>query len=117
MQSLRSTTRSIAPLALAVAALAPVSTLSAAELFLLGAVPYSYAESVSDDGRVVGGHDPQSYWYWTRETGVVQLVGTTIPPGNGVGGQANVSADGRYLSVSTLQGDPQKAEGRSTTSS
>ena len=111
MQSLRSTTRSIAPLALAVAALAPVSTLSAAELFLLGAVPYSYAESVSDDGRVVGGHDPQSYWYWTRETGVVQLVGTTIPPGNGVGGQANVSADGRYLSVSTLQGDPQKAEG------
>ena len=90
----------------AAAGLAP-----AAELFLLGAVPQSYADSASDDGRVVGGHDAQSYWYWTRETGVVQLIGTTIPPGNGVGGRANVSGDGRYMSVSTLQGDPQKAEG------
>lgn len=100
------------PLAVALLSISTAcSVASAAELFLLGAVSYSYADSVSDDGRVVGGHDPQSYWYWTRETGVVQLIGTTIPPGNGVGGRANVSADGRYMSVSTLQGDPQKAEG------
>ena len=78
------------PLAVAVLSISTAcSVASAAELFLLGAVSYSYATSVSDDGRVVGGYDPQSYWYWTRETGVVQLIGTTIPPGNGVGGASS----------------------------
>lgn len=84
---------------------------AAGELFLLGLVSQSYADDVSDDGRVVVGYDPQSYWYWTRETGVVQLIGQTVPPGNGVGGQACVTADGQYMSCSTMQGDPLKAEG------
>lgn len=83
----------------------------AGELFLLGLVSQSYASDVSDDGRVVAGYDAQSYWYWTRETGVVQLIGSTVPPGNSVGGSANISADGRFMSVSTLQGRPLKAEG------
>ncbi len=93
-----------APLAFAPAA-------DAGELFLLGLVPFSYATDASDDGRVVAGYDGQSYWYWTRETGVVQLIGSTVPPGNSVGGSANISGDGRYMSVSTLQGKPLKAEG------
>jgi hypothetical protein len=87
------------------------STATAGELFLLGLVPFSYATDASDDGRVVAGYDGQSYWYWTRETGVVQLIGSTVPPGNSVGGSANISGDGRYMSVSTLQGKPLKAEG------
>ena len=93
------------------ASLLSVSTADAGELFLLGLVPQSYATDASDDGRVVVGYDTQSYWYWTRETGVVQLIGTTVPPGNSVGGSANVSGDGRFMSVSTLQGKPLKAEG------
>jgi len=87
------------------------STAHAGELFLLGLVPFSYATDASDDGRVVVGYDTQSYWYWTRDEGVVQLTGVTVPPGNSVGGSANVSGDGRYMSVSTLQGKPAKAEG------
>ena len=92
-------------------ATAVVPAANAGELFLLGLVPFSYATDASNDGRVVVGYDPQSYWYWTRETGVVQLIGSTISPGNGVGGSANISADGRFMSVSTLQGKPLKAEG------
>ena len=92
-------------------ATAIVPAANAGELFLLGLVPFSYATDASNDGRVVVGYDPQSYWYWTRETGVVQLIGSTVPPGNSVGGSANISADGRFMSVSTLQGKPLKAEG------
>ena len=93
------------------ASLLSTTQADAGELFLLGLVPYSYATDASNDGRVVVGYDPQSYWYWTRETGVVQLIGSTVPPGNSVGGSANISADGRFMSVSTLQGKPLKAEG------
>ena len=85
------------------------ATASAGELYLLGLVPQAYAEDVSDNGQVVVGHDPQSYWYWTPTTGVVQLL-NTIPPGNGAGGQGCITADGRYMTCSTLQGDLQKAE-------
>ena len=73
------------------------------ELFLLGLVPQAYADDCSEDGRVVIGYDTQSYWYWTRETGVVQLTGQTVPPGNGVGGQGCMSADGLTMSCSTMQ--------------
>ncbi|MEY3142746.1 MAG: hypothetical protein RLY21_1239 [Planctomycetota bacterium] len=93
------------------ASLLSATAADAGELFLLGLVPQSYATDASDDGRVVAGYDTQSYWYWTRDTGVVQLTGSTVPPGNSVGGSANISGDGRYLSVSTLQGKPLKAEG------
>jgi uncharacterized membrane protein len=81
----------------------------AGELFLLGLVPYSYAEQPSADGRVVAGYDGASAWYWTRETWVVRLD-QSLPPGNGVGGHPNISADGRYITCSTLQGKPLKAE-------
>lgn len=86
---------------LAAASLAPLA--HAGELFLLGLVPQAYADDCSEDGRVVVGYDTQSYWYWTRETGVVQLIGQTVPPGNSVGGQGCMSADGRTMSCSTLQ--------------
>lgn len=81
----------------------------AGELFLLGLVPYSYAEQPSADGRVVVGYDQVSAWYWTRETWVVRLD-QSLPPGNGVGGRPNITADGRYISCSTLQGIPPKSE-------
>jgi len=97
----RSTLASSVSVSLAVLALVP--TARAGELFLLGLVPQAYADDCSEDGKVVVGYDPQSYWYWTRETGVVQLIGQTVSPGNGVGGQGCMSADGRTMSCSTLQ--------------
>ena len=87
---------------LALATLATSAAAHAGELFLLGLVPQAYANDCSEDGRVVVGYDPQSYWYWTRETGVVLIPGT-VPPGNSVGGQGCMTADGRFMSCSTLQ--------------
>jgi len=93
----------------AAAALLAAPCARAGELFLLGLVPYSYAIQPSDDGRVAVGYDGASAWYWTRETWVVRLE-ESVPPGNGVGGQPNVTADGRYITCSTLQGTPPKTE-------
>ncbi len=94
----------------AIATLGPLSpSAHAAEVILLGAVNNAVAYDCSDDGQVVVGHDPSSYWYWTRGTGVV-LVPNTIGPGLGVGGHACVSSDGRYMTCSTLQGEPAKAQ-------
>ncbi|MSR42369.1 MAG: hypothetical protein EXS10_10810 [Phycisphaerales bacterium] len=91
--------------------LAASSTFSAQAqaLHLLGAVPYSYATGVSDDGTVAVGYDSGSYWYWTEATWVVQLTGFTLPPGNGVGGSGRVRGDGSQMSCSTLVNA--KAEG------
>ncbi len=85
------------------------SSASAGELFLLGLVNQSWAEDSSNDGRVVVGTDPQGYWYWTRETGVVR-VPNTIPPGNGAGGQARVTADGTRMTCSTINPATAKSE-------
>ena len=85
------------------------SSASAGELFLLGYVNYSYAEDSSDDGQVVVGTDPLAYWYWTQQTGVVR-VPNTIPPGNGVGGQARVTADGTRMTCTTNNPDTTKGE-------
>jgi hypothetical protein len=82
---------------------------SAAELHLLGAVPFAYAVDVSADGRVVTGYDPGNVWYWTLDTWVVFVPGA-LPPGNGVGGSVLITADGARVMCSTLQGDPQKTE-------
>jgi len=91
------------------AAIACAVSAHSAELFLLGLVPYSYAIQPSADGRVVAGYDGLSAWYWTRETWVVRLE-ESLPPGNGVGGRTNITADGRYITCSTLQGTPPKTE-------
>jgi hypothetical protein len=59
---------------------------------------------------VVAGYDQQSYWYWTRETWVVRLE-QSVPPGNGVGGQPSITADGNTIVCTTLQGPkPLKSE-------
>ena len=100
--------RVVLPLA-ACASIAASTVVHAGELFLLGLVPYSYAEQPSADGRVVVGYDTVSAWYWTRETWVVRLL-ESVPPGNGVGGHPNISADGRFITCSTLQGTPPKTE-------
>lgn len=101
MTMIRSALADTACASLIALALAPAA--HAGELFLLGLVPQAYADDCSEDGRVVVGYDTQSYWYWTRETGVVQLIGQTVPPGNSVGGQGCMSADGLTMSCSTLQ--------------
>jgi hypothetical protein len=67
----RSTSR--LTLAATTALVAGSSCAHAGELFLLGLVPYSYAEQPSADGRIVVGYDQVSAWYWTRETWVVRL--------------------------------------------
>ena len=91
------------------AAFAAASSALGGELFLLGNVPYSYAVDLSADGRVAVGYDQVSAWYWTRETWVVRLE-ESRPPGNGVGGRPNITADGRFITCSTLQGTPPKTE-------
>lgn len=89
---------------IALAALASSAATQAGVLHILGAGSQStsFASDVSADGSVVVGFDNQSYWYWTLDTWVVQLLGQTIPPGNGVGGMANITDDGTRMTVSRL---------------
>ena len=92
------------------ASLALSSSSSAGELFLLGAVPYSYAVEPSADGNVVVGYDSQGAWWWTRDTWVVR-IDESIGYGNGVGGQPSITADGNTIVCATLEGKKvQKAE-------
>ncbi len=81
----------------------------AGELHLLGLVPYAYAWDSSDDGRVVVGQDSANYWYWTLETGVVELP-DTVGPGSGVGGQGCITADGTTMTCTTINPVTLKAE-------
>ena len=99
------------PLALAalLASFGISSSASAGELLLLGNVSFSYAEDASNDGSVVVGTDPQGYWYWTEKTGVIRIP-NTIPPGNGVGGEARITADGTRMTCSTINPVTEKAE-------
>jgi hypothetical protein len=86
------------------------SLAGAGELFLLGAVPYSYAVEPSADGRIVVGYDGLGSWWWTRETWVVRIA-DSIGYGNGVGGQPGITADGNTIVCATLEGKKiQKAE-------
>jgi len=63
-------------------------------LTLLGSVGL-YASDASSDGRVVAGSNLAEYWVWTAETGLVTIGG--VAAGNGVGGQAGISNDGRFV--------------------
>ena len=56
--------------------------------------------AVSADGSVVAGYNLSQYFQWTAGSGV-QFVGG-VPPGNGAGGSASLSYDGRYFSGSTV---------------
>ncbi len=85
------------------------SPVHAGEVFLLGAVPYAYAWSVSDDGRIVAGQDTASYWYWTRDEWVVPIF-DSVPPGNGVGGQPRITADGSKMTCSFENPETGKVE-------
>ena len=60
-----------------------------------------YLSDVSDDGRTVIGSGSASYFYWTRESGVVYIGG--IAPGyQGAGGVGRVSADGTRFAGGSL---------------
>ena len=78
-----------------------IASTHAGELFLLGAVPYAYADDSSANGTVVAGHDGAHYWYWTKDTWVVALE-ESIPPGNGAGGVPCITNDGSVMTCSTL---------------
>jgi uncharacterized membrane protein len=81
----------------------------AADLHLLGPVPYSYAESISGDGSVVAGTDMQGQWVWTLDSWVVRIEGT-LPVGNGVGGRPRITEDGLRVMCAKLEGTDPRAE-------
>ena len=85
------------------------SAVHAGEVYFLGPVPYSYVVDVSDDGAIAVGYDQSKVWFWTKDSWVVFVDGA-LPPGNGVGGHPSITADGRQMTCSTLQGKPQKSE-------
>jgi len=85
------------------------SAVHAGEVYFLGPVPYSYVVDVSDDGAIAVGYDQGRVWFWTKDSWVVFVEGA-LPPGNGVGGHPSITADGRQMTCSTLQGKPQKSE-------
>jgi uncharacterized membrane protein len=60
------------------------------------------ASGASANGDLVVGTTPSEYFYWTEETGVVLVGGTSA--GNGVGGQAKVSDDGTRMVGTVLSG-------------
>ena len=60
------------------------------------------ASGASANGDLVVGTSPSEYFYWTEETGVVLVGGTSA--GNGVGGQAKVSDDGTRMVGTVLNG-------------
>lgn len=96
-------TRTILRLGVPVLAAAAVPSVApAADLHLLGLVPQAYAWGVSSDGRTVVGSDAVSSWIWTFDTWVYRIDGS-YGYGNGVGGQGNITADGRIASCPTLQ--------------
>jgi len=81
-------------------------------LTCLATIDYSYGDGtlyildndtvsgLSADGQVAAGTNSAGYFYWTAESGVVQIGGTS--PGNGAGGQAKVSDDGSSVSGTAL---------------
>ena len=101
----------------ALIATAPVlaaSVASAGELYLLGAVQYSYSTGASADGTVVSGYDRGSAWYWTKDSWVVRLT-ESLPPGNGIGGSASIVDAGNVMTCSTLVGsEPTTAKAEAT---
>ncbi|MGA1709334.1 MAG: GC-type dockerin domain-anchored protein [Phycisphaerales bacterium] len=60
------------------------------------------ASGASANGDLVVGTSPSEDFYWTEETGVVLVGGTSA--GNGVGGQAKVSDDGTRMVGTVLNG-------------
>jgi probable HAF family extracellular repeat protein len=95
------------PIRLLLPALALSTAASAQSLTLLDAGGL-YASAASADGRVVAGYSLASYWVWTAETGRVDIGG--VAPGNGVGGQAGISDDGRFVCGSSLNPKTGRAE-------
>jgi hypothetical protein len=83
---------------LAAALAAPMAC--AGDLYLLGAVPYSYVYDISNDAKVASGGDQSHVWYWTKDTWVV-LLGDAPPYGNGIGGVPVITADGTQMTCST----------------
>jgi hypothetical protein len=84
------------------ATILPLSAAHAGELFLLGAVQYSYAVQPSADGLVVVGYDNAGAWWWTRETWVVRIP-ESLGYGNGVGGRPSITDDGNTIVCATLE--------------
>jgi probable HAF family extracellular repeat protein len=66
---------------------------TASEFYLLPVGPL--AEGISDTGLVTGSFNVPEYFIWTVDGGV-ELIGGVIP-GDGIGGQAKVSNDGKFI--------------------
>lgn len=61
--------------------------------------------SVSNNGQVTGYNEQTGpYFIWNPETGNVENIGG-VAPGNGFGGVASLSYDGKYISGSSMNND------------
>lgn len=57
-------------------------------------------EGISDNGIASGSANPAGHYFmWTAGDSLIDIGG--VSPGNGVGGQGKISADGRYISGTT----------------
>ncbi|MFI4883535.1 MAG: hypothetical protein ACIAQU_13220, partial [Phycisphaerales bacterium JB064] len=85
----------------AVAALLSLSGLAFAQEFYTIPVGQGYADDISNTGVASGssGFGTQ-YFMWTAATGSIQIGG--VSPGDGVGGQGKISADGLFISGTTF---------------
>lgn len=66
------------------------TSLASAQFWNLGSGVTAY--SASFDGSVVAGYTTTQYFHWNATSGLVTVGGN--PPGNGVGGKADISHDG-----------------------
>ncbi len=76
----------------------PFAAMAVGEQFFT--VTQGFVDDVSDNGIAAGNaYGNGHYFRWTIDGGAVDIGGVT--PGNGVGGQGEISRDGRYISGTT----------------
>ncbi len=63
----------------------------------------------SSNGQVVAGYNGSSFWYWTRDTGLVTIGG--VSPSSGGAGSAAVSNDGTRIGYTVINPQTGKTEG------
>ncbi len=86
-----------------IAGLAVIASVASADIWYTGAGT-SLVEGTSNNGVASSSFNPfnagAGYSVWTASGGFQAIGG--VSPGNGVGGQAKISADGRYISGTTF---------------
>ena len=95
----------------------PALTLAVASVAMAGGTQGSfqllgtgglYPSDASVDGSVVAGYNATQFWYWTSDSGLVNIGG--ISPNAGGAGSAGISDDGTRIGFTVLNGSG-KTEG------